>query len=119
MNFLPTNTPPGLGNNPAPGISGTTPTRERTPVNPNSSNLVQGQGQGQGHGVSSLQLPFSNLGIASNLGFGSAASPLPVPVGGPGMSGAEAIGVGGPIREVLPVQDKLVVAVDFGTTYSG
>lgn len=91
------------------------------PANGRGDNSSNSSGVGSGVGsIGDRGRPFftspSTAGGTIGSGNGTVGGVVP-PYRTPPQSEAEAIA--GPVREVAPMNDRLIVGVDFGTTYSG
>ncbi|KFY33863.1 hypothetical protein V494_07260 [Pseudogymnoascus sp. VKM F-4513 (FW-928)] len=95
------------------------PANGRGDNNSSNSNSATSSGVGSigDRGRPFFTSPVGGGGGNGALGGGGAPQYRTPPLRTPPQSEAEAIA--GPVREVAPMNDRLIVGVDFGTTYSG
>lgn len=90
----------------------------RSDTNSNGSNGSSGVGSAGDRGRPFFTSPSSTTGGGNGGGNNGGGAPqYRMPLRTSTQPEAEAIA--GPVREVAPMNDRLIVGVDFGTTYSG
>ena len=97
------------------------PANGRGDSNTSNSNSATSSGIGsvgdRGRPFFTSSSPSTSAAAGANIGGGNGTPQYRMPVRTSAQSEAEAIA--GPVREVAPMNDRLIVGVDFGTTYSG